>query len=159
MVVSISPIEGLNFFMPIFAFLFVFILVYALLEKTKVLGGTQWLHLFLSFLLAIFFIVNASLVDFIRFNAAWFAVFLVSLFFIILLISFTHGKIEFFTKPWVAWVLIIGLIVFFIVSSSYVFNWAVNWAWFTNVFGSAWVGFIILLIVTLIASYILTRKS
>jgi hypothetical protein len=159
MVVSISPIEGLNFFMPIFAFLFVFILVYALLEKTKILGGTQWLHLFLSFLLAIFFIVNASLVDFIRFNSAWFAVFIVSLFFILLMIGFTHGKLDTIQKGWVAWVLIIGLIVFFIISSSYVFNWAINWAWFTGIFGTAWMGFVVLLVVALIASFILTKKA
>lgn len=159
MVAAITPIAGLTLFMPIIAFLFIFVVVYALLEKTKVLGGTQWLHLFVSFLMAIFFVVNASLVDFVRFNASWFGVFLVCLVFIMILISFTHGKIDWFTKPWVGWVLVVGLIVFFIISSSYVFNWAISLDAIGTWFDSKWIGFIVLLIVTLIASWILTKKK
>lgn len=158
MAATLSPVEGLNFFMPIFAFLFIFVLVYALLLKTKVLGESKFVHLFIAFLMAIFFIVNASLVDFVRFNSSWFAVFLVSIFFILLMIGFTHGKTEVFQKAWVAWVLIIGLIIFFIISSSYVFNWALNWNMVKNFFNSSWVSFIVLLIVALIASWIITKK-
>jgi hypothetical protein len=159
MAAQISPIEGINFFMPIFAFLFVFVLVYALLMKTKILGESKGVNLMISFLMAIFFVVNASLVDFVRFNSAWFAVFIVSIFFILLLTAFTHGdKLEFFRKPWVAWVIVIGIVIFFIVSSSYVFNWAINIDAIGNYFDYQWLGFILLLIIALVASWILTRK-
>jgi hypothetical protein len=157
MAVPISPIEGINLFMPIFSFLFVFILVFALLRKTNILGDNPWLNIFISFLMAIFFVVNASLVEFVKLNSAWFAVFLVSVFFILLLVSFTHGKIDFLQKGWVGWILIGLLIVFFIISSSYVFNWALSFDYLSRVLDTRWVGFILLLIIAGIVSAILVK--
>lgn len=144
--------------MPIFAFLFVFVFVYALLQKTKVIGDSKFVSILLSFILAIFFVVNASLVEFVKFNAGWFAVFLVCILFILILVSFTHGKIDFIQKPAVGWVLIAAIIIFFIISSSYTFNWAINLGALSGVVNSAWAGFILLLIVAGIASWILTKK-
>lgn len=158
MAAAISPIEGINFFMPIFAFLFVFVLVFALLVKTKILGDNKFVHIFISFIMAIFFVVNASLVDFIRLNTAWFAVFLICIFFIFLLIGFTHGKVEILQQKWVGWTLIVGLLVFFVISSSFVFNWAINLEALNGWFDLRWVGFGFLLIVALVASWLLTKK-
>jgi hypothetical protein len=150
---------GLGFFMPIFSFLLVFVIVYALLAKTQVLGENKFVHLLISFLLAIFFIVNVSLVEFVNFNSAWFAVFIVCIFFILLLISFTHGKIDFFQKAWVAWILIAGLIVFFIISSAYVFAWSVNWDSVENWFSTDWFGFVLLLVIAAIVSAVLYKMK
>jgi hypothetical protein len=51
MVVDIS---GIYNFMPIFSFLFVFVVVYAILAKTKVLGD-QKVNLLVGFIMAIIF--------------------------------------------------------------------------------------------------------
>ena len=45
-----ASVSVLGYFMPIFSFLLVFIVVYALLVKTKVLGDNQPVMLFISFI-------------------------------------------------------------------------------------------------------------
>jgi len=51
-VVSLSAV---GYFMPIFSFLLVFIVVYALFAKTKILGDGPAVMLFVSFILSIVF--------------------------------------------------------------------------------------------------------
>jgi len=151
-------LSGLSYFMPVFSFLFFFFLVYALLAKTKILGENNFVHVLISLLLAVFFIVNVSLVDFVSFSSAWVVVFFVCLFFILILIGFTHGKVDVIMKPFVAWILLIALIVFFIISSAYVFNWAVNWPVVWDWFYTDWFGLVLLLVIAGIVSWVLTKK-
>ena len=87
-----SSVSALGYFVPIFAFLLVFIVVYALLAKTGILGGSQAVMLFISFILASFFVVQASLVEFISFSGAWFGVLIIGLFFLMVVIAFLPGK-------------------------------------------------------------------
>ena len=98
------------------------------------------------------------MVDFVEFSSAWFVVFLVCIFLIVALIAFTHGNLDEIMKPWVAWVLIVGLIVFFIISSSFAFNWAVNWERVWDWFYTDWFGFVLLLIVAAVVAWVLTKK-
>jgi len=156
---AVQFISGVNYFMPIFSFLFVWILVYAILAKTKVLGGNKGVDLTISILLAVFFIVNVSLVDFVKFSSAWFAIFLVCIFFILILLSFTQGNTEIISKAkWVGWVLVAALIIFFIISSSYVFTWTLNWAKIFDWFGTEWFGFVLLLIIAGVVAFVLAKK-
>ena len=67
-------LSGLNFFIHILSFLLVWIVVYAVLAKTKILGEAKFLHWFVSLILAILFIAKASLMEFVNFSTAWFAV-------------------------------------------------------------------------------------
>lgn len=152
-------LEGVNLFMPIFSFLLVFVIVYALLFKVEAFKEQGFLRFLLSFILAAIFVVNASLVEFVEFSSAWFIVFLVCIFLIILFISFTHGSVESLMKPWVAWAFFGLLILFFIISSAYVFNWAVNWAMVWNWFHTDWFGFTLLVVIAIIVSWVLAKKS
>jgi hypothetical protein len=154
MVVSLASV---GYFMPIVSFLLVFIVIFALLAKTKVLGEQAIVHLFISFLLSIMFIVNVSLVDFVNFSSAWFAVFFVMTFLVLVLIAFTHGKLDVIMKPWVAWVLLAFVIIFFIVSSAYTFNWAVNWSAISDWFYSDWFGMVLLLVIAAVVSWVLAK--
>jgi len=151
--------EGLNFFMPIAAFLLVFLIVYAVLTKTKVLGDNNFVHFLISFILAAFFIVQVKLVEFVKFNAAWFAVFLVCAFLILILVGLTHGKVEVLQQPWLAWVLSVFLIGFFIVSAGFVFNWAINWDSVNGWFDTDWFGFVLLLVIAFVAAFVISRKK
>jgi len=154
-----ASLASLNYFMPIVSFLFVFILIYALLAKTKILGGEAWLHVFISFLLSVFFIVNASLVKFVNTSSAWFVVFLVCIFLIMLLVAFTHGKVDVIMNSGMAWVLLIALIILFVVSASYTFNWVVlSWANLASWAKTDWFGMLLLLLVAFAVSFILTKK-
>ena len=148
--VTEASVSAVGYFMPIFAFLLVFIVVYALLVKTKVLGDSQPIMLLISFVLSGFFIVQTSLVEFVKFTSAWFVVGIVIVFFLITLLGFLPGKtpFEFLSKDnWFSWVVFGVLVVFFIISSSYIFNWVVNWGMVRDWFNSEWFGMVLLLLI------------
>ena len=146
--------------MPVISFLFIFILIYALLVKTKVLGENNMISLFLSLIIASFFIVNVNLVEFTKMNISWFVVFIVCLFMILLMLSFVGKEAsEFFVKNTkVAGVLVALVIIMFIVSSSYAFNWAINFDSAQSLFDKEWFGMVLLIIVAGIVSFVLTKK-
>jgi hypothetical protein len=156
-----ASVSVIGYFMPIFAFLLVFIVIYALLVKTNVLGDSPAVMLFISFILSSFFIVEASLVEFVQFSSAWFGTIVIGLFFLIVLLAFIPGiKIgEFFGKGnWFAWVLLIGMLLFFIFSSAYVFNWVLNWEMISGWFDESWFGMMLLLVIAGVVSFVLTKK-
>jgi len=159
MVAEVS-LSAVSYFLPILAFLLVFIVIYALLKKTGVLGGTESVMLFVSFILASFFVVEASLVEFVEFSSAWFGVIVIGVFFLIAVLGFIPVKEPFAflsNKNWFSW-LILGLIVaFFIISSAYVFNWTINWDLIDGKY-SDWWGMILLLVVALVVSFTVTKK-
>jgi len=151
-----ASVSAIGYFMPIFAFLLVFIVVYALLVKTKVLGDSPAIMLFISFILSSFFIVEASLVEFVQFSSAWFGTIIIAMFFLIVIVAFVPGiKLgEFFGKnDWFAWVLLGLMVAFFVISSAYVFNWVVNWGMVKSWFDTDWFGMILLLVIAGIVSW------
>ncbi len=156
-----AVLSALSWFVPIFAFLLVFIVVYAMLAKTGILGGSQAVMLFISFILACFFIIQASLVEFIQFSSAWFSVLIIILFFALVVIAFLPGKepLAFLTKgSWFAWVLLGVIVAFFIISSAYVFNWVINWELVGIWFSTDVAGIIVLVIIAAVVSWKITAK-
>ena len=156
-----ASISAIGYFMPIFAFLLVFIVIYVLLKKTEVLGGSESVMLFVSFILSAFFIVEVKLVEFVQFGAAWFSVGVIGLFFLIVILAFIPGidiKAFFGKGNWFAWVLLGLIIVFFITSSAYVFNWVINWGLVEEWVNSSWFGMILLLVIAGIVSFVLAKK-
>ena len=159
--VAEASVGAVGYFMPIFAFLLVFIVIYALLFKTKVLGENQPVMLFISFILSSFFIVQASLVEFVKFTSAWFSVIVIGVFFLIALLGFLPGKepFEFLGKGnWFSWVILGVIVAFFVISSSYVFNWTLNWGMVQSWFDTSWFGMILLLVIAAIVSFKITQK-
>jgi len=151
-----ASLSAIGYFVPIFAFLLVFIVIYALLVKTQILGGSSAVMLFISFVLASFFVVEASLVEFVRFGSAWFSVVVIGVFFLLLILAFLPGDnpLKFLTKhDWFSWAMLIVILVFFIVSSSYVFNWALSWGAVKDWFSSDWFGMILLLVIAGVVSW------
>jgi len=151
-----ASMSAIGYFMPVFAFLLVFIVIYALLAKTKILGESSWIMLFISFVLASFFIVEASLVEFVEFSSAWFSVLIILVFFALLLFALMpwDSPFDFLKKnAWFSWVLLGVVVVLFIVSSAYVFNWALNWGMVREWVYSDWFGMVLLLIIAGIVSW------
>jgi len=151
-----ASLSAIGYFVPIFAFLLVFIVVYALLVKTQILGGSSWVMLFISFVLASFFIVQASLVDFIQFSSAWFGVIVIGVFFLMLVLAFLPGDspLGFLTKnDWFSWAMLIVILVLFVISAAYAFNYAVNWGEVQDWFGSDWFGMVLLLVIAAVVSW------
>jgi len=145
-----ASVSAIGYFMPIFAFLLVFIIVYALLHKTKIIGDNGPVMLFVSFIISSFFIVEASLVEFVQFSSAWFGVFVFVVFFALAILAFMPGKepLSFLTKKdWFSWVLLGLILAFFVISAAYVFNWVINWEMVGDWFYTDWFGMVLLLII------------
>ena len=162
MVVEPVSVTAVGYFLPIFAFLLVFIVIYALLKKTKVLGGSEPVMLFISFILAAFFIVETSAVEFVEFSSSWFTVIVIAVFFILAILSFMPWKepLGFLQKSdWFSWASLGVIVILFIVSAAYTFNFVINWNTVSDWFTSDWVGFILLLVVAGVVSVVLKSKS
>jgi len=113
----------LEYFTPILTFLLVFTLVYAVLSKTKLLGDNSTINAFLSFLVALIFIIAPAARSYTLAFTPWIIVFLISLFFFFLIIGFVHGKIdEFIKNKFLAAAVVIILVAIFLISGIRVFS-------------------------------------
>jgi len=114
---------SMSYFMPIIAFFFVFVIVYALLAKTKILGENNFVHLFISFILATIFVVAPTAVKFTQLALPWVAVFIISLVVILLILAFVGGTIEDVIKnPFLMYISIVMLLIIFLVTGIRVFG-------------------------------------
>lgn len=110
---------SLAYVMPFISFLFVFVVTYALLAKTKILGGNSVISLLASFLIALMFFFNPTATQFTVATVPWMAVLITALVFILLILTFVHGKIDDFVKsPVVALILIAVILLIFIGAAS-----------------------------------------
>lgn len=153
-------ISSIGYFLPIFSFLLVFIISYAILKKTGVLGDNNGVSLFISFILASFFIVNTKMVETVEFISSWFIVFLVCILFIMLFLAFMGKdalKIVTENKS-VAWTAFAVLIILFIVSASRIFKWVVEWDKLSLWFNTDWFGMILLLVIGAVVAAVLSKK-
>jgi hypothetical protein len=154
-----AVLSAISYFMPIFAFMLVFIVVYAVLKTSDILGKSEAVLIAISFILASFFIVEVSLVDFITFSSAWFATLLIAVFLLVLMVALVPGidLKKFFADARLASVLAVLIIIIFIVSSMYVFNWAINWGTVTDWVDTEWFGMILLLVIAGVVSWRITK--
>ena len=109
-----ADVSAIAYFAPILSFLMVFVLMFALLAKTKILGEEKFIQLFISFLIATIFITAASVRQLVLDVVPWFAVFTIALFFILVLAGFI-GKGDLVGKG-VGWFFILLVIALFVIS-------------------------------------------
>lgn len=157
-----ADLSGLSYFMPIFGFLFVFVIVYALLVKTKILGENMWINLIVSFIIAIIFATMASAQEYVQTVTPWFVILVIALFFMLVIIGLSPHKLGDIMKPGFVWVFIIVLILVFLISAVKVFPFTFGKIWY-NVAGfvtteARIAGAIILLIIAALAAWVITKK-
>ncbi len=114
-------ITGISYFGPILAFLIVLAILFALLNKTKLLGESLFVQIFVSFVVATIFVSAAGVRDYVLAITPWFGVLIVSLFFILFIIGFVGKPVESMTKG-VGIGAVIVLIIVFLVSGFIVFS-------------------------------------
>lgn len=119
MVVDIS---GIFFFMPIISFLFVFLVVWSLLVKTKLLGESSWTNLFVGLIMATIFISFSSLDLYVRTIIPWFVVLFICVFLVLLLGGLATKDLGKFMGNWLGWISVILLVIIFLISAIKVFN-------------------------------------
>jgi len=109
-------LSGIAYFVPILAFLLTFVVSYAILKKTKILGDENWILILVGFVLATIFVSATSLRQAVENVIPWFAMLVVALFFIMILMAFSQGDVNKMMKPWFGWIFVIVLIVIFLIS-------------------------------------------
>ncbi len=114
-------ISGLSYFAPILAFLVVLTILFALLNKTKLLGENAGIQLFISFVIATIFVSAAGVREYVLTITPWFGLLIVSLFFILFIIGFVGKPIEGMTKG-IGAGFVFALIIVFLVSGFVVFS-------------------------------------
>lgn len=165
-------VSGISYFVPVISFILVFVVTYAILNKTK-LFENKGIELFVSFLISTLFISAVGTVNYIETIVPWFAILLISLFFILMLTGFIGDKVDFLKKGFGILFVVLLFVVFlvsafFVFSSSispylpggdregadpYVLN-ATSWI-FSSKFGGAFV----LILVSALVSWILVKST
>ncbi len=112
----------LAYYIAIFGFFFVFVISYAVLSKTKILGDNNFIDLLVSFILAIVFITFSPGVEYVSAIIPWFSILIISMFFLLVIVGFSQKEVDKFMKPWITWVFIGILIIIFLIAAIKVFN-------------------------------------
>ena len=116
-----ADVTAIAFFAPIAAFLVVFIVGFAILAKTKILGESKFVQLFISFLIAAIFVSAAGVRELVQTIVPWFAVLLISLFLFLIVVGFVGKDVSFLSKP-LGIIGVIALGVIILVSGFVVFS-------------------------------------
>ena len=120
MAADISPIL---WFIPLLSFVFVWIIVYALLKNTKVLGENEIVNGSIGFIMAVIFISFSSLQYYVETIIPWFVVLVICVFLMLLLTGFSNGKIEnIMNKKFFGWIVVLLLVSIFLIAAIRVFN-------------------------------------
>ena len=116
-VIDFTPFSQI---LPLLTFLVVFILVFAVLNRTKVIENA-FMQLLIAFLLSTIFITAAGAREYVEAVTPWFAVLLVCLFFIMAIMGFIGKDVDFMKKG-VGGAFVAILIIAFVISGILIFS-------------------------------------
>lgn len=162
-------VSAITYFAPILAFFVVFVVVFAVLYKSKILGESKWGLVFTALVIASLFISAAGVRRYVEVITPWFGALLVSLFFLLVLVGFVGGKTDGMLSG-LRWIFIIVGLLIFIISGVVVFSGTLapylpgsgqyvgspftEWLYSPSV-----VGAILLIVITAIVSWVLVKAK
>jgi len=118
-----------GYFRPLFTFLLVWVIFYAVLQKSKVFGGNQGTDALVSMSASFLFMLTPGVSEIINIITPWFIVLIIFILLLVVIFMMVGVKessiIEAFTSDWLIWLIVIFVIIF-------IFGFA-----FTKVFGSS----------------------
>lgn len=123
--VATADVSGIAYFLPIISFLIVFVVIYAVLAKSKIIGESLFVQLFVSFLLSAIFISASAPRDYVQTIIPWFVVVLISLFLLLAMIGLIGKPAEFMNKG-IGVVFIIVLVLILIGAAFFAFSSYIN---------------------------------
>lgn len=164
-------ISALNFFMPVFSFLFVFVIIFALLAKTKVIGENKFALSLVSLIVAVIFMSFSSLELYVKTILPWFVVLVVVVFLVLLIAGLSTKSLDKIMTPAFGWIIIGILIIIFLIAAIKVFNPVLHpdlvitsgegtslLEQLRGFFGGKIAGSVLLVIVAAVVAWVITRK-
>ena len=119
---EVINVSGLGYFVPIFGFLLVFVVVFAILKKLEILGkGNAWSLFFTALSIGIIFVTMTSVRTVVENVVPWFALLIVAMFFIFVVLGFSQGKFE-KAPTWLMWTFVVILVAVFLISLAMVYR-------------------------------------
>ncbi len=170
----VQPIDisSVIYILPIVAFLLVAFIIFAVVQRLK-LFENPWPAAFISFFIATLFVTVAGSIDYVRYFGAWIAILIVSSVFLLAIIGLFGKGVEGWGKGIGIAVIIVAILIFIISGlvvysssitpylpggqavGSYSIGGFLSW-WF---YSPRVLGAVVLLIVSAIAAWILTRAK
>jgi len=155
-------ISGITYFTPIFSFALLFVIMFAILHKTKLLGEDEWIQAIVSGVLAVIFVSVVEVRGLVESVVPWFGVVVIALFFVAFLAFFALKEPDKILKPWLVWVLVGVLVLVFLFKGFHIFNVGSNsdflsikdWISDGKVAGSLW-----LAVFAIVVGVAITRKA
>ncbi len=112
---TILDVGILNHFVPIFVFILIFVVFYAVLLKTHILGENKGLLALASFVVAFLFLVTRTASEFVQLITPWFVVLIIVAMCFLLIFMFLGVKPESIasaiSQEGTVWIIIIFLLV------------------------------------------------
>ena len=154
-------ITGIGFFMPLISFVFATMVMFAILQKFKILGESGGINIVVAVILGIIFASVSDTRSFVESVIPYFTILVIIGFFVLFLGLFMTAGSKSITHPAVGWVFIGILAIIILVSAFSSFNIASNPDYTTfkdSIFTAEYAGSIWLVIVAIVVGIIITRK-
>ncbi len=110
-----------SYFLPVLVFIFIFVILYALLEKTKVLGENSGMHALVAFIFSLFFVLVKPLRELITTVTPWFVIIfllMVVILFAVMILGFKQENVTSYIgeNPAITVTVIVIIAIIFFVS-------------------------------------------
>lgn len=166
---AVLDVSFIIYFAPILAFLIVLVIVFAVLNKTEVLGKNLFIQWLLAFVVAAVFVAFAGTRDYVLTIVPWFGVLIVCAVILLIMMNFTESPS--FLKTGIGVLVVIAALLIFLVSAFFLFSHqmaqylpgasggngdlkdVLNWLYSSRVLGA-----VLLIIIGGIVSWILVRS-
>ena len=126
MATILESLGFIEFFLPVFSFLFIFVIVYAVLDKFKLMGESKAVKVIAALSIALLFLFSQATLKFVNFVTPWFVVLVIVAFFILALFMFMGVKEKemeaTIANPTVYWTVLVIIIILLIAAIGTVFS-------------------------------------
>lgn len=161
MATPVLAVGLLDYFTPVFIFIFVFAIVFGILVKFDLFGKNNFLNSLVAFVMALLFLIMPTGTKLISFMTPWVIIFVILTFFVLLFLMFLglkESSLESVGKHGaVITITISGIIILFIVALIKVYGGlAIHTGFWGEIFHPKTLGVVLLLI---IASYVVRYVS
>ncbi|MFH0752812.1 MAG: hypothetical protein V1914_04435 [archaeon] len=123
---TILDIGILEYFTPVFVWLFIFALLYAILDKTGVLGENKGLKALVAFALSMLFVLTQDLMRIVSIMTPWFVILIIAVLFIMIFFLFVGVKGESIAKQFseriTVWIILVLILTIFIYAMTQVYG-------------------------------------